>query len=44
MSPLMQGEKNRKNITSKHMLPFDLLLGRNKEAVVRKAIILMISH
>ena len=44
MSALMQGEKNRKNITSKHMLPFDLLLGRDKEMVVRKTIILMISH
>ena len=44
MSALMQGEKNRKNITSKYMLPFELLLGRDKEAMVRKAIILMISH
>ena len=42
MSALMQREK--KYITNKHMLPFNLLLGRDKEAVVRKAIILMISH
>ena len=37
-------QREKKYITNKHMLPFNLLLGRDKEAVVRKAIILMISH